>query len=71
EGVIKRDQKVNVIRDGVVIQKNKRIASLKHLTEDIKEARVNFDFGFTLVDFADIKELDRIEAFDEVEENEN
>ncbi|MDR1698150.1 MAG: translation initiation factor IF-2, partial [Erysipelotrichaceae bacterium] len=40
EGVIKRDQKVNVIRDGVVIQKNKRIASLKHLTEDIKEARV-------------------------------
>jgi translation initiation factor IF-2 len=60
-----------VIRDGVVIQKNKRIASLKHLTEDIKEARVNFDFGFTLVDFADIKELDRIEAFDEVEENEN
>ena len=66
EGKIKRGNKVRVIRDGIVI-KTADLASLKHGKDDIKEAGVNTECGLSLKSYDDLKEGDRLEAFEEVE----
>ena len=66
EGKIKRGNKVRVIRDGIVI-KTAELASLKHVTDDIKEAGVNTECGLSLKAYDDLKEGDVLEAFEEIE----
>lgn len=60
-GVIKRDSKVSVIRNGVVIYKGD-LLTLKRGKDDVKEVRQGFECGISIVNFNDIKEGDIIEA---------
>jgi translation initiation factor IF-2 len=62
DGVIKRQAKARLIRDGVVIWDGD-IASLKRFKEDASEVRQGFECGISLVNFNDIKVEDEIEAF--------
>lgn len=62
DGVIRRQAKARLIRDGVVIWTGD-IASLKRFKEDTNEVRQGFECGVSLVNFNDIKTDDEIEAF--------
>jgi translation initiation factor IF-2 len=62
DGLIKRDNQVRVLRDGVEVWKGK-IASLKRVKEDVAEVRQGVECGIDLAGFNDIKAGDVIEAF--------
>ena len=62
DGLIRRQAKARLIRDGVVIWDGD-IASLKRFKEDVNEVKNGFECGISLVNFNDIKVGDEIEAF--------
>ena len=62
DGVIRRQAKARLIRDGVVIWEGD-IATLKRFKDDVNEVRQGFECGISLVNFNDIKIGDEIEAF--------
>ena len=62
DGVIRRQAKARLIRDGVVIWDDD-IASLKRFKEDTNEVKNGFECGISLVNFNDIKVEDEIEAY--------
>jgi translation initiation factor IF-2 len=63
-GVIRRNAKVRLIRDGAVVQDNLDLASLKREKDDAAEVREGFECGLVLKGFNDIKEGDVVEAFE-------
>lgn len=67
EGVIKRNSKARLVRNGIVIYDGE-INSLKRFKEDVKEVQKGFECGLTLKNFNDIKVGDIIEAYEIVEE---
>jgi translation initiation factor IF-2 len=67
DGVISRNSKARLIRDGVVIYDTK-ISSLKRFSDDVKEVRAGFECGLMLENFNDIKIGDIIETYKEIEE---
>jgi len=62
DGVIKRKDKVRVLRNGVVIYDGE-IAGLKHEKDDIKEAKTSSECGITIKNFNDLKIGDIIESY--------
>jgi translation initiation factor IF-2 len=62
DGVIRRQAKARLIRDGVVIWSGD-IASLKRFKEDASEVKQGYECGISLVNFNDIKVEDEIEAY--------
>jgi len=62
DGVIRRQAKARLIRDGVVVWEGD-IATLKRFKDDTNEVRQGFECGISLVNFNDIKLADEIEAF--------
>jgi len=67
DGIIKRNAKARLVRNGVVIYDGE-ISSLKRFKEDVKEVQKGFECGLTLKNFNDIKVGDIIEAYEIVEE---
>lgn len=65
DGKIFRNSKIRVIRDGVVVFSGE-FASLKRFKDDAKEVAKGYDCGIQIKNFNDIKELDVIEAYQEV-----
>ncbi len=65
EGKIFRNSKIRVIRDGVVVFAGE-LASLKRFKDDAKEVSKGYDCGMQIKNYNDIKELDVIEAYQEV-----
>ena len=66
DGKINRNNKVRVIRDGIVIYTG-TLGSLKRFKEDVKEVKNGYECGLNIDNFNDIKVGDNIEAFQEVE----
>jgi len=62
EGVIRRNAKARLIRDGVVVWEGD-ISTLKRLKDDVNEVKNGFECGISLVNFNDLKLEDQIEAF--------
>ncbi|MEZ5344077.1 MAG: translation initiation factor IF-2 [Pyrinomonadaceae bacterium] len=62
DGVIKRQAKARLIREGVVTWEGD-IASLKRFKDDANEVKQGFECGISLVNFNDIKVDDEIEAY--------
>jgi translation initiation factor IF-2 len=62
DGLIKRDNQVRVLRDGVEVWKGK-IASLKRVKDDVSEVRQGVECGIDLAGYKDIKSGDIIEAY--------
>jgi translation initiation factor IF-2 len=63
-GVIRRNAKVRLIRDGAVVADNLDLASLKREKDDASEVREGFECGLVLRNFHDIKEGDVVDAFE-------
>jgi translation initiation factor IF-2 len=60
DGVIKRNVKVRLARDGKVVHTGK-VATLRREKDDVREVRAGFECGLTLQDYQDIKEGDVLE----------
>jgi len=65
-GKIFRNSQIRLIRDGVVIFTGE-LASLKRFKDDVKEVAKGYDCGLQVKNYNDIRELDIVEAFQEVE----
>jgi len=63
-GVIRRNAKVRLIRDGAVVAENLDLASLKREKDDATEVREGFECGLVLRNYQDVKEGDIVEAFE-------
>ncbi|MBI5705939.1 MAG: translation initiation factor IF-2 [Armatimonadetes bacterium] len=68
DGKVMRNSKCRVTRGTEVVYEGK-IASLKHVKEDVREATVGFDCGIKFDGWEDFKEGDGIEAFEVVQVN--
>ena len=66
DGKINRNDKIRVIRDGIVIYTGV-LGSLKRFKDDAKEVAKGFECGLNIEKFNDIKVGDIIEGFKEVE----
>jgi len=66
EGKLERNNRVRVIRDGIVIYSGE-LESLKRFKDDVKEVRESYECGLNVKNFNDIKVGDVIEGFKEVE----
>ncbi len=63
-GIMRRNAKARVIRDGAVIADNLTIESLKRFKDDATEVREGFECGIGLGSFNDIKADDVVETFE-------
>jgi translation initiation factor IF-2 len=72
DGRIKRDNKVRVIRDGIVVYPaaggtGAELGSLKRFKDDVKEVLNGMECGLTIKNYNDIKVGDIVEAYEEEE----
>ncbi|NNC70359.1 MAG: translation initiation factor IF-2, partial [Flavobacteriaceae bacterium] len=65
DGKIFRNSRIRLIREGVVVFDGE-LASLKRFKDDVKEVVKGYDCGIQVKNYNDIKELDIIEAYQEV-----
>ena len=63
DGIIKRDAKARVIRDGVIVYDG-NINSIAREKDQVKEVKQGLECGITIENFNDIKEKDIIEAYE-------
>jgi translation initiation factor IF-2 len=72
DGKISRNNKIRIIRDGIVEYPkgegaSAELGSLKRFKDDVKEVATNYECGLTIKNFIDLKVGDIVEAF-EIEE---
>jgi translation initiation factor IF-2 len=63
-GLIRRNAKARLLRDGAVVADNLDLASLKREKDDASEVREGFECGLVLKNFQDIKIGDVVESFE-------
>jgi len=63
-GVIRRNAKARLLRDGAVVADNLDLSSLKRFKDDATEVREGFECGLTLRGYNDIKIDDVVESFE-------
>ncbi|UHG90192.1 translation initiation factor IF-2 [Spirosoma oryzicola] len=63
DGIIKRNNKIRVIRDFIVIHTGE-ISALKRFKDDVNEVRSGYECGLSVRNFNDIEVGDTIEAFE-------
>jgi translation initiation factor IF-2 len=63
-GIIRRNSKARLVRDGVVVADNLTVDSLKRFKDDATEVRDGFECGIGLSSFNDIKIDDVIETYE-------
>ncbi len=66
EGKIIRQNKVNIIRDGIVVHTGE-LAALKRFKDDVKDVQSGTECGISIKNFSDLKVGDVIESFEEIE----
>lgn len=66
DGVVTRNTKVRIIRDGVVVYTGE-LGSLKRFKDDVKEVKKGFECGLNIANFNDLKVGDIVEGYEEVE----
>jgi len=63
EGIVKRDSKVRLLRDNVVVHTGD-LDSLKRYKDDVKEVKAGFECGLMLKNYNDVQEGDQLEIFE-------
>jgi len=64
QGVIKRDSKIRVSRNGIVVHDNGSLESLKRFKDDVREVKEGFECGMLIKGFDNIQEGDTIIAYE-------
>ena len=63
DGVVERNAQIRVTRDGIVIEKDRRLEQLKRIKDDAKEVRAGMECGMKIVGYNDIKTGDVLECY--------
>jgi len=63
DGVVRRNSRVRVIRDGTVVGEA-TVGSLRRINDDVREVLAGFECGIVLSGFSDIREGDMLEVFE-------
>jgi len=63
DGVVERNAQIRVTRDGIVIEKDRRLEQLKRIKDDAKEVRAGMECGMKIVGYNDIKAGDVLECY--------
>ncbi|WP_035765031.1 translation initiation factor IF-2, partial [Arthrobacter sp. H20] len=63
-GVIRRNAKARLVRDGTVVGDNLTVESLRRFKDDATEVRTDFECGIGLGSFNDVKEGDIVETYE-------
>ena len=66
DGTIKRNDKMRLIRDGVVIYQG-NLSSLRRFKDDVREVQSGYECGMGMENYDDIKVGDQFEAYEIVE----
>ncbi len=66
EGKIKREHKINLVREGIVLYSGE-LGALKRYKDEVKEVVTGMECGISVKGFNDIKAGDIVEAFEEIE----
>jgi len=66
DGVITRNTRVRIIRDGIVVYTG-MLGSLKRFKDDVKDVKTGYECGLNIENYNDIKIGDIIEGYEEVE----
>lgn len=67
DGTIERNAQIRVTRDGIVIEKDRRLEQLKRFKDDAKEVRAGQECGMKIDGYDDIKEGDILECYKTIE----
>ncbi|HUW82862.1 MAG TPA: translation initiation factor IF-2 [Phycisphaerae bacterium] len=67
DGLVARNFRVRIVRDGRIVRDNAEIGSLKRFKDDAREVRTGFECGIKVAGFDDVKPGDVIEAYEVVE----
>ncbi len=72
EGKIKRDHKIKIYRDGILVYPRQEgayaeLSSLKRFKDDVKEVAFGYECGLTIKNFVDIQVGDNVVAYEEEE----
>jgi translation initiation factor IF-2 len=65
-GIIRRNAKARLIRDGSVIS-DSTISSLRRFTDDATEVRDGYECGLTLAGYTDLRVGDIVECYEMIE----
>ncbi|WP_366935845.1 translation initiation factor IF-2 [Bernardetia sp.] len=65
-GKIKRNNKIRIIREGIVIHEGE-ISALKRYKDDVQEVKSGFECGISIKNYNDIQVGDEIESYEERE----
>jgi translation initiation factor IF-2 len=63
DGKITRGAKTRLVRDGTIVYDGE-IASLRRLSDDVREVAAGFECGIVLRNFQDVKEGDVLEVYE-------
>jgi translation initiation factor IF-2 len=63
EGLVKRDAKIRLLRDNVVIHEGS-LKSLKRFKDEVKEVKESYECGIVLENYNDIQEKDVLECYE-------
>ncbi|WP_192822341.1 translation initiation factor IF-2 [Rufibacter sp. LB8] len=66
DGVITRNSKIRIVRDGIVVHSGE-ILALKRFKDDASEVRTGYECGISIKNFNDLVQGDVIEAYEEKE----
>ena len=66
DGVIKRNNRIRLVRDGIVIYTGE-IDALKRFKDDVNEVKHGFECGIRIKNFNDVKVSDVVESFEQKE----
>ena len=67
DGLVGRNHKVRLVRDGRIVVEQGSIDSLKRFKDDAREVRAGMECGIKLRDFDDLKPGDLVQAYELVE----
>ncbi|MEN9583289.1 MAG: hypothetical protein RLZZ616_295 [Pseudomonadota bacterium] len=66
EGVVKRSNRIRVLRDNVVIYEGE-LESLRRFKDDVNEVRNGYECGIAVKNYNDVREGDQIEVYETIE----
>ncbi len=67
DGIIARNHRVRLIRDGAVVRDDCEIGSLKRVKDDVREVRAGFECGLKIAGFDDVHAGDVVECYEIVD----
>jgi len=67
DGTVRRNGRMRVIRDNVVVTENRPIESLRRVKEDVREVRSGLECGIRIAGFEDLKPGDKLVCYEVVE----